>query len=229
MPMRGAAATEAVRHLQDSVTPYIRLYLGAYARAEMPGFEHRTLLRTIEVGNAGCSESIMRERRHVGRQGCGRVRQSAVETCQRWGDRMSSSRPAKGAPGVRRRSLNPDTVAPPIRSYYSNCVRVTAGSMLYISGQIGVDRSGKLIGPGAAEQAEQALRNIELILATHSATMRDVVKVTVFVTNIDDLDVIAPARMKYFPDNGPASAIVEVRRLAMGAKVEIEAIAAIEA
>ena len=140
-----------------------------------------------------------------------------------------SGRPPEGAQSARRRSMNPTTVAPPIRSYYSNCVRVEAGSMLYISGQIGVDRSGKLIGPGVAEQAEQALRNIELILATHGATMRDVVKVTVYVTNIDDLDVIAPARMKYFPEDGPASAIVEVRRLAMGAKVEIEAIAAIDA
>jgi 2-iminobutanoate/2-iminopropanoate deaminase len=140
----------------------------------------------------------------------------------------SSADSGSEAPSARRRSMNPANVAAPIRSYYSNCVRVGAGATLYISGQIGVDRTGKLVGPGAAEQAEQALRNIELILASNSATMRDVVKVTVYVTNIDDLDVIAPARMSYFPDNGPASAIVEVRRLALGAKVEIEAIAAVD-
>jgi 2-iminobutanoate/2-iminopropanoate deaminase len=124
--------------------------------------------------------------------------------------------------------MNPDGVAPPIRGYYSNCVRVAAGATLYIAGQIGLDRSGKLVGPGAAEQAEQALRNIELILAANGATMKDVVKVTVYVTDLNDLDVIAPARLKHFPDQGPASAIVEVSRLAMDAKVEIEAIAAVD-
>jgi 2-iminobutanoate/2-iminopropanoate deaminase len=129
---------------------------------------------------------------------------------------------------ARRLTMNPASVAPPIRNYYSNCVRVRAGATLYISGQIGIDTAGKLVGPGAAEQAEQALKNIELIVAANGATMRDVVKVTVYVTDIDDLDVIAPARMKYFPDDGPASAIVEVSRLALGAKVEIEAIAAVD-
>jgi 2-iminobutanoate/2-iminopropanoate deaminase len=138
------------------------------------------------------------------------------------------SHAAKPGSGSRRLSMNPADVPPPIRNYYSNCVRVRAGATLYISGQIGLDTTGKLVGPGAAEQAEQALKNIELILAANAATMRDVVKVTVYVTNIDDLDVIAPARMKHFPDNGPASAIVEVSGLALGAKVEIEAIAAVD-
>jgi 2-iminobutanoate/2-iminopropanoate deaminase len=141
---------------------------------------------------------------------------------------VDSSTAVARAPSARRLSMNPGDVAPPIRGYYANCVRVTAGAMLYISGQIGVDATGKLVGASAAAQAEQALRNIARILAANGASMRDVVKVTVYVTNIDDLDVIAPARLRYFPDNGPASAIVEVSRLAMGAKVEIEAVAAVD-
>ena len=59
--------------------------------------------------------------------------------------------------------------------------------------------------------------------------MADVVKVTVYVTDIGDLDKIAPVRLRYFPENGPASAIVEVSRLALpDLKVEIEAIAAVD-
>jgi DNA-binding GntR family transcriptional regulator len=53
--------TAAARHLRDSVTPYIRLYLSAYARAEMAGFEHQTLLQAIATGNPARSEAVMRE------------------------------------------------------------------------------------------------------------------------------------------------------------------------
>jgi 2-iminobutanoate/2-iminopropanoate deaminase len=126
--------------------------------------------------------------------------------------------------------MNPPAVPAPIRAYYSNCVRVRAGSLLFISGQIGTDANGRLVGrDDVAAQANQALRNMELLLKANGASMADVVKVTVYVTNMDYLDVIAPVRLKYFPQDGPASAIVEVSRLALpDVKVEIEAIAALE-
>jgi len=105
---------------------------------------------------------------------------------------------------------------------------VPTGALLFISGQLGMDASGKMPEDVAA-QAEQALRNIELLLEANGASMLDVVKVTVYVTDIDYLDLIAPARMKCFPNDGPASAIIEVARLALpDAKVEIEAIATVE-
>lgn len=125
-------------------------------------------------------------------------------------------------------ATNPPAVPSPIRGYYSNCVRVPAGPLLFISGQLGMDASGKLVSKDAAAQADQALRNIELILQANGATMMDVVKVTVYVTDIGYLDQIAPARLRCFPQDGPASAIVEVARLALpDAKVEIEAVAAL--
>jgi DNA-binding GntR family transcriptional regulator len=52
---------EAARHLRHSVTPYIRLYLTTYQRAEMSGFEHRALLCAIETGDPARNEEIMRE------------------------------------------------------------------------------------------------------------------------------------------------------------------------
>jgi 2-iminobutanoate/2-iminopropanoate deaminase len=128
----------------------------------------------------------------------------------------------------RKIAMNPPTVPAPIRGYYSNCVR--AGSLLFISGQIGTDANGHLVGKDdVAAQANQVLRNIELLVKANGASMADVVKVTVYVTDMDYLDVIAPVRLKYFPKDGPASAIVEVSRLAFpDVKVEIEAIAALE-
>lgn len=130
----------------------------------------------------------------------------------------------------RRVAMNPPSVPAPIRGYYSNCVRVRAGSLLFISGQIGTDVQGNVVGKDdPAAQADQALRNIELLLSANGATMADVVKVTVYVTDIRYLDLIAPIRLKYFPENGPASSIVEVSRLALpDLKVEIEAVAAVD-
>jgi reactive intermediate/imine deaminase len=129
----------------------------------------------------------------------------------------------------RKTAMNPSTVAAPIRGYYSNAVRVSSGPLLFVAGQVGVDRAGAVVDKdSAAAQAEQALKNIQAILAASDATMDDVVKVTVYVTDMKYLDEITPVRMKYFPTNGPASVIVEVSRLALpDLKVEIEAVAAV--
>jgi 2-iminobutanoate/2-iminopropanoate deaminase len=132
--------------------------------------------------------------------------------------------------GSRKIATNPPAVPAPIRGYYSNCVRVPAGSLLFISGQLGMDVAGRIVdSDDVAAQAEQALRNIQLLLEANGASLIDVVKVTVYVTDIRYLDLIAPVRLKCFPHDGPASAIVEVARLALpDAKVEIEAIATVE-
>ena len=128
--------------------------------------------------------------------------------------------------GARKTATNPPGVPAPIRPYYSNCVRVNTGPLLFVAGQVGFDADGRLAGDGAAAQAEQALRNIETILAAHGATMADVVKVVVYVTDIAYLDEITPVRLKYFPNDGPASTIVEVSALAFPTlKVEIDAVA----
>ena len=125
----------------------------------------------------------------------------------------------------RKVTSNPPGVPAPIRGYYSNCVRVSAGPLLFVAGQVGVDMNGG-VPPDAAAQCELALKNIETILGANGATMADVVKVTVYVTDMKYLDEITPARLKYFPKDGPASAIVQVGALAFPTlKVEIEAVA----
>jgi 2-iminobutanoate/2-iminopropanoate deaminase len=125
----------------------------------------------------------------------------------------------------RKVASNPPGVPAPIRGYYSNCVRVSAGPLLFVAGQVGIDANGAT-PKDAAAQCEQALKNIEVILRANGATMADVVKVTVYVTDMKYLDEITPARLRYFPKDGPASAIVQVGALAYPPlKVEIEAVA----
>lgn len=130
---------------------------------------------------------------------------------------------------TRKRASNPKTVAPPLKGYYSNAVRVSSGPLLFVSGQIALDKAGKLVGKGDLRaQAVQVLENIRLILKAHRAAMADIVQVTVYVTDMRAFHEIADIRMRYFPKDGPASAIVEVAKLALPeVMIEIAAVATV--
>jgi reactive intermediate/imine deaminase len=130
---------------------------------------------------------------------------------------------------ARKRAINPKEVAPPLKPHYSNSVRVTAGPLLFIAGQIATDAQGRLVGAGDLRaQATQVLENIRAILRANSADMEDVVNVTVYVTDIRAFHDISDIRLRYFPKDGPASAIVEVSKLALPElMIEISAVAAV--
>lgn len=103
-----------------------------------------------------------------------------------------------------------------------------AGGTLYISGQLGLDPiSGKFIGDSTAEQANQAMKNLGMILDAAGLDFSDVVKMTVFLTNMDDFEAMNQVYATYFTEiiDLPARACVEVAALPKGGKVEIEAIA----
>ncbi len=125
--------------------------------------------------------------------------------------------------------MNPDVVAVPLKPYYSNCVRSDAGPLLWISGQVALDRDGKMVGEGDLRaQAVQVLENIKGILFESNATMDDIVKVTVYVTDIRAFNDIADIREQYFPKDGPSSVICEVSALAWPEfMIEIEAVAVV--
>lgn len=129
----------------------------------------------------------------------------------------------------RKKAMNPDAVAVPLKPYYSNCVRSEAGPLLWISGQVALDRDGKMVGDGDLRaQAVQVLENIKGILADSDASMDDIVKVTVYVTDIRAFNDIADIREKYFPKDGPSSVICEVSALAWPEfMIEIEAVAVV--
>jgi reactive intermediate/imine deaminase len=129
----------------------------------------------------------------------------------------------------RKSIVNSPEVAAPLKPHYSNAVRVSAGPLLFIAGQIALDAQGRLVGKGDLRaQAVQVLDNIRAILRAAGADMQDVLKVTVYVTDMRAFEELADIRLRYFPQDGPASAIVEVSRLALpDLMIEIEAVAAV--
>jgi 2-iminobutanoate/2-iminopropanoate deaminase len=110
-------------------------------------------------------------------------------------------------------------------SHYAHAVR--AGDLLFVSGVVPIDADGSLVGgDDVVEQARQVFRNVGDVLAAAGAGPEHVVKVTVFLTDVDDRARINPVRQEFFGDARPASTLVEIGRLAVpGAKIEVEAIA----
>ena len=124
---------------------------------------------------------------------------------------------------------NPDSVPVPLKPHYSNSVRVDAGPLLFIAGQVAIDAAGKLVGTGDIRaQATQVLENIRNIVEANGGTMADIVQVTVYVRDIGAFESVSDIRERYFPKDGPASAIVEVSALAWPEfLIEIAAVAAL--
>jgi len=114
-------------------------------------------------------------------------------------------------------------LAEPI-SHYADAV--VAGDTLYVSGIVPVDASGAVVGDDVVAQARHVFAIMARVLAAAGATPADVVKVTVYLLDVDDRPLINPVRQEFFGDTRPASTLVEVSRLAVpGARLEIEAIA----
>jgi 2-iminobutanoate/2-iminopropanoate deaminase len=113
-------------------------------------------------------------------------------------------------------------------SHYTDAVE--ANGLLFVSGIVPVDAEGRVVvGGDVVEQARQVFRNMGEVLAAAGATFADVVKVTVFLTDVDDRAKINPIRQEVFGDARPASTLVEISRLAvLGAKIEVECVAALE-
>ena len=123
-----------------------------------------------------------------------------------------------------REEIRVDGLAEPI-SHFTDAVR--AGGFLHVSGIVAVDGQGRLVGgDDVVAQTRQVLDNMRVVLAAGGCRFEDVVKVTIFLTDIDDRPKINPLRQEAFGATRPASTLVEVSRLAVpGAKVEIECIA----
>lgn len=123
-----------------------------------------------------------------------------------------------------REEIRVDRLAEPI-SHFTDAVR--AGSLLFVSGIVAVDGEGRLVGgEDVVAQSRQVLDNMRTVLAAAGCRFEDVVKVTIYLTNVDDRPLINPLRQQAFGASRPASTLVEVSRLAVeGAKVEIECVA----
>ena len=126
-----------------------------------------------------------------------------------------------------RTAIQPVDMADP-RPRYTHGWRV--GNTVYVAGQLALDKGGKLVGANdIGAQTRQIFQNMRRILEAGGASLRDVVKVTVFVTDIRYRDGYGEARLEFFPANPPASTLVQVAGLAIpGALIEIEAVAVVD-
>ena len=118
-----------------------------------------------------------------------------------------------------------DAPAPVAGAPYSQAVAVTAGELLFVSGQVPLASGGELVPGGVAEQTRQCLANIDAILRAAGGDMGDIVKTTVFMIDLTQFPAMNEAYGSRFGSAPPARATIGVAALPAGASVEIEAIA----
>ncbi len=114
--------------------------------------------------------------------------------------------------------------APAAVGPYSQAVRV--GDLIYTAGQISlIPESGKLVKGGIEAETQQVMENLARVLEAANSSLANIVKTTIFVTNLADFATINQIYGSFFADNPPARSTVEVAALPLGALVEIEAVA----
>ena len=127
---------------------------------------------------------------------------------------------------TRREEIRAAGQAEPI-SHYTDAVRAE-GPLLFVSGVVPVDGAGRLVGGDVVAQARQVFSNLGAVLAAGGATFADVVKVTVFLTDVDDRARINVVRQEAFGEARPASTLVEIAALAIpDARIEVDAVAVV--
>lgn len=110
---------------------------------------------------------------------------------------------------------------------YNISLAIKAGGLIYVSGQAGFDPRGNTVGDGDFEaQARQAFANLDTVLAQAGSSLADVIKVTILLTDISNLDKLVQLRAEHFTKPYPADTLLEVSSLAQPDwQIEIDAIA----
>ena len=121
--------------------------------------------------------------------------------------------------------------APAAVGPYSQAVKT--GPWVFLSGQIALAPAGstppKLVSKDISDQTEQVLDNLQAVLEASGASFQDVVKVTIYLTDLADFSVVNALYQKRIGNPAPARATVEVSALPLGARVEMDAIALVGA
>jgi 2-iminobutanoate/2-iminopropanoate deaminase len=115
------------------------------------------------------------------------------------------------------------------RPRYSQGIKTTGGSLLFIAGQTAVDAAGQVVGKGnIGRQAEQVFRNLHAVLAAAGGSFENLVMTTTYLTDIADRAVFSEVRARFYPAEVPASSLVVVKGLANADfLIEIDGIAVI--
>lgn len=115
--------------------------------------------------------------------------------------------------------------APAAVGPYSQAVRV--GSTIYCAGQIPLDpKTGQIVSKDISDQTRRVLDNITAVLKTEGLTFENIVKTTIFLTDLADFQTVNEIYASYFSQAPPARSTVQVPALPKGARIEIEAVAA---
>jgi len=124
---------------------------------------------------------------------------------------------------AKKKVIRSEAAPAPVASYSQ---AIKAGKFLFCSGQIPIDpRTGSLVPGGIEDQTRRVLENLGAVLEAAGASYRDVLKCTVFLTDLQDFETMNGVYSTYFSDAPPARSTVQVVALPRGARVEIEAIA----
>lgn len=116
--------------------------------------------------------------------------------------------------------------APKAIGPYSQAIK--ANGFLFISGQIPLEpESGQMTALDSVTQTHQVMKNLQAVLAAEGLTLADLVKTTIFLTDLGEFQRVNEAYGSYFESDPPARSTIQVSALPKGAKVEIEAIAAV--
>ncbi|HYP78190.1 MAG TPA: Rid family detoxifying hydrolase [Polyangiaceae bacterium] len=124
------------------------------------------------------------------------------------------------------RSVILSAAAPQPVSAYSQAIQ--SGSLLFLAGQIPLDpTTGRLVSGTIAEETERVFENLVAVLSAAGATLDNLVKTTVYLTNMADFAAFNQVYARHFSKDPPARTTVAVAALPLGARVEVEAIAAL--
>lgn len=127
---------------------------------------------------------------------------------------------------VERNPINTPS-APKAIGPYSQAVKI--GSLVFISGQIPLDpKTMELVGEDVVRQTHQVFKNLSAIAKASGGNLVDIVKMTIYLTNLDNFSKINEIMASYFQEPYPARATIEVSALPKAALVEVEAILALE-
>ncbi|MCS7207425.1 MAG: RidA family protein [Dehalococcoidia bacterium] len=125
--------------------------------------------------------------------------------------------------------INPPTVHTPIGRGYSHAVKV--GNTVYIAGQVALDAQGTLVGKGDIRaQTDQVFRNLQAVLQACGGSLRDLVKINVYLVRAEDIPAFREVRSRYLAQEPPASTLAVICQLASpDFLVEVEGIAVVGA
>ena len=116
--------------------------------------------------------------------------------------------------------------APQAIGPYSQAVRFD--NLLFVSGQIPIEpKSGEILKGNIKEQTKQILENLNSILTTGGSSLNNVLRTTIFLTNLKDYAAVNEMYAQFFEESQPARSTVQVSKLPMDVQIEIDAIAGI--